>query len=89
MQPGDTAGEGSAQGEHPENPDCGGETVMTTVCPASWTPGQNRDCFLQIPLKDSLVVTDVHSDITQHSPALPPALCWLLAQVVVLTWSSM
>lgn len=50
--------------------------------------GQNGGCFLQIPLRVCLTVTDVHSNINQHLH-LSPAMCWVLEKVAVLTCLSM
>lgn len=38
-------------------------------------PGHSRGCFLQTPLRDCLMVTDVHSDISRHPS---PASCYVL-----------
>ena len=51
-------------------------------------PGQNGVCFVQTPLRHSLIVINLHSDVNQ-SPPLPPAMCWSLEQVVLPTWSRM
>lgn len=68
---------------------CEGESVP---CGGCWLSckldlGQNRDCFLQIPIRDCLIKINVYSDIHQH---LDPASDWALVPGIgiVLIWSS-
>lgn len=56
---------------------------VTSECPASWT-GPERRRLSANPLRDRLIVTDVHSDMNSP-PSLASGQCWSLAQVVVLT----